>query len=172
MHKTIWMTPLFAFLVSCSTVSSSYHYTLGTEAAQQGDYQGALVHLQQAVDLDPTIARNHNNLACVYLDLGEPEKAWQPACNAVWTLADAEDTRAFRQNFVNIWNRMREQHQIKKGLTVDEVMQRLGQPNSINSLQNHNGWVLTYGLVMLRFENNVLDRGTLIGTSKDGVDCL
>lgn len=63
-------------LTGCSTVSSSLHYTKGTQYLDQGDYAKAVEELEQAVAIDPRFARNHTNLASAYANLGLMDKAW------------------------------------------------------------------------------------------------
>jgi hypothetical protein len=168
MAKRFWLFSTL-LLMGCSTVSSSYHYTMGTEAVECGDLDTALEHLEQAVALDPSMGRNHNNLCAVYMGLGRMEDAWHSICQAVWALSDEEHFNNSKRNFMTMWNWMREHHPIQKGLTVDEVVSRLGTPNSVNHFTNKEGCVLTYGFLMLSFEGNSLNRAVLL---PDGIDQL
>src|ERR1700688_2374343 len=75
---------IIPLLSNCAGIRSSINYTKGTECLEKGDFEGARSYLEEACRLDPSMSRNHNNLACTYLELDEIDKAWYSARQAAF----------------------------------------------------------------------------------------
>lgn len=111
----------------CSVISSSLEYGEGTQCLEMGNYSGAIEHLEKAVQLDPSMSRNQNNLASAYLGSGNIQKAWYHSRQAVLCkYCDAVALATFAQlyNFC-----VKKQNLDLKGTALDEVLCRLGQPD-------------------------------------------
>jgi hypothetical protein len=114
-------------LTGCATISSSLHFTKGTQYLDQCNYPAAVVELEQAVALDPDMARNHNNLCNAYVGVEDWDQAWISARKAVLAkYEDAVGDRMFRQLCrIMIIN----QGLAEPGTSVDELKEKLGCPD-------------------------------------------
>jgi len=131
----------------CSTVQSSLNYTAGTEALQSGNYDEAIVQLEKAVELDPALARNQNNLAAAYLAKGYIAEGWPHVRKAV-ILAPRD--KAALGNFSSYFKTMIDRGLVKKGLTQAAITKNLGKPDGTLERDNETLW--QYGAVALYFE--------------------
>ena len=120
-------------LAGCATVSSSLNYTEGTDALEKGDFNTAIVHLEEAVRLDPKLSRNHANLAYAYYETGQIEKAWLHGRAAV--LLDPSNEAA-KANWHRIFGDMWKKSELKTGATEGAVRAGLGAPDSTNDSRN------------------------------------
>lgn len=136
-------------LFGCSCVQSSYHYTKGTECLECGDYDGAITHLQESVELDPTMSRNHCNLTFAYCKKGQKQKAWVHAHKAVFI--DPKNLDAVI-NFYSLYNDLKFHETIITGISKNEVIQSLGEPDSIISTPEGKLTILVYGKFMYKFD--------------------
>lgn len=123
------ITLVLVVLAGRATVSSSLNYTAGTEALEKGDFETAVVHLEEAVRLDPSLSRNHNNLAYAYYETGRLQEAWDHGRKAVLLDPDNEYARAnSRRIFAAMWNEVG----LKAGASEDAVRLKLGTPDGTN----------------------------------------
>jgi tetratricopeptide (TPR) repeat protein len=150
MYKTLLLLAL-VLLTSCNTVKSSLAYTKGTQYLEQGDYTNAIQHLEEAVKLDPDLARNHSNLAAAYGSVGEDQRAWQEIRLAV--LSPYRDIAAL-PNFCACYNALIKNRLDQPGTDALEVMHLLGEPDLKIMGESQMIWV--YGLCHMHFENNKL----------------
>jgi tetratricopeptide (TPR) repeat protein len=115
-------------LAGCSIISSSIQYTKGTECLERGDCQGAIQHLEKAVELNPTYASNQGNLACAYIAAGEIEKAWLHSRKAVLCNNSSE---ADLFTFVYLCHMfIEEKGVLQKGISLEDVLCELGEPDA------------------------------------------
>lgn len=139
---------------SCASVKSDISYHKGTEKLWEGDIENAIAYLQDAIELNPTVARNHYHLAIAYQRLNDINQAWKHIRNAY--LLDTK-SNAQLQVFTRIYNQLSDQHQLtKKRLDAAEVVNILGVGDKY--LHDDNGVLqaIYYGPVCLRFEHNHL----------------
>lgn len=136
-------------LFGCSVINSSYHYTKGTECLESGDYDGAITHLQESVKLDPTMSRNHCNLTFAYCQKGEKQKAWVHAHKAVFI--DPNNKEALI-NFYSLYKDLKFHETIITGISKNEVIQSLGEPDSVISSPEGKLTILVYGKFMYKFD--------------------
>jgi tetratricopeptide (TPR) repeat protein len=127
--KLIVVLCVAALVSACATVASSVSYTKGTEALEAKDYETAVVHLEQAVELDPNLSKNHNNLASAYLGVGRLPDAWTHVRRAV--LLDPRNQYA-RMNCGHVFAKMREQTGLGAGDGIDEIREKLGEPDAVH----------------------------------------
>jgi hypothetical protein len=149
----ILLISTFVVLTGCSLVSSSVHYTKGTESLERGDYANAIVELRQAVELCPDLPRNHINLRCAYILVGEHYKGWY--CLEQARLCVDEEAR---QNYNFAWackKYMKAQEVDKEGTPLEEVLAKLGTPDSrVESTDGETTCV--YGACVMTFRDDKL----------------
>lgn len=146
-------------LCGCSRIWSSYHFTKGTECLKKGDYQEARLHLEEACELDPSMSRNHNNLAYIYMQLGEIDKAWYRARQAAFVDPSNEEAVI---NFNILMSELEAAHNLGKGSSKEDVKAALGEPD-MDSEEN-NSSIYRYGLSLLIFKDGKLsERSTISG---------
>ncbi len=134
-------------IFGCNTIKSSYHFTRGTECLDQANYQGAIEHLEQAVELDPSMSRNHCNLAFAYHKSGQLKKSWFNARQAV--LLDPTNMEAV-QNMHSIYTQLNFDKQIIPGISIDESINLLGEPDiEIKGKTT----TLIYGNIIFKFDS-------------------
>lgn len=140
-------------VASCSIVASSFHFTLGTQCLDKGDYIGAVRHLERAVELDPTMSRNHNSLACAYMGIQEVEKAWYQSRQAV--LCEPVDYISL-ETFMNIYKLCVKNRGLnQKGTSLQEILSKLGEPDLKN--EEPDGTItIIYGCSAMKFFNGML----------------
>ncbi len=141
-------------LQSCASVKSDISYSKGMDKLGDGDVNQAITYLRQAVELDPTIPRNHYQLALAYQRLGDMSKAWQQIRNAY-----ALDTTSPKQLqvFTRLYAQLAEQHRLEKTHpNAAEVIEVLGVADKY--LHNENGELkaVYYGPLCLRFDEGHL----------------
>lgn len=157
MVKRALMTLVSLVFTGCSTISSSYHYTSGTQCLERGDYAGAIVELEQAVELDPEMARNHSNLSYAYLCNQELDKAWYHSRQAV--LCPYKDDAGYG-NFSNICKLMIIDPKLNEpGTPIEEIRTKLGEPD----IEMDNGSMITYlyGCCAMEFKEGKLVKCTV-----------
>ncbi len=81
MKKTIPLL-LVSVAFGCSSVKSDLSFQKGKDCFWNGRYEEALVHLNKAVNLDPSSSRSHQQLAITYERLGNLTQAWEHARKA------------------------------------------------------------------------------------------
>ena len=141
-------------LQGCASVKSDISYTKGMDKLYEGDIDQAIVHLRQAVELDPTVARNHHQLALAYQRLGDLPKAWQEARHAY-----AIDSRSptHLQVFTRLYNQISEKHLIeRKHPSAAEVIDYLGVADKYIHDENGDLKAVYYGPLCLRFDQGRL----------------
>ena len=145
-----------ALLAACATVTSSLHYTRGTDALEQGDFETAIIELEEAVHLDPSLSRNHGNLAYAYLETGRIQDAWVRGRNAV--ILDPANEYA-RRNWGRIFVAMRAEVGLEKGDSSAEIRDKLGNPDGTHDASNAECGCIwwQYGYTALSFVNDRLD---------------
>lgn len=142
----------FAMLMGCSTVSSSLSYTEGTKALENKNYAEAIPALEKAVELDPSLARNHNNLAAAYFEVGRIYDGWPHVRKAV-LLEPRQDV--FVANFRRYMIALIKDHAAEKGMSEDQVRAKLGSPDGTKQVKECMYW--QYGAAALCFKDGVLD---------------
>lgn len=148
-----FLITFLAFLSGCSVISSSIHYTKGTECLEQGDYEKAVVELKQAVELDPEFPRNHINLRCAYINMGEHFKGW--CCLERARLCHNEKERKCYNFAWNCKKYMQAQEVDTKGTPLNNVLNKLGTPDS--RIDTNNGeTICVYGACTLTFKDDQL----------------
>jgi len=148
---------LFASLLcGCSMITSSLNYSKGTKALDERDFDTAVIHLEEAVRLDPNYSRNHNNLASAYLGAGRLPEGWVHVRKA--TLLDTRNKYAWA-NCRYIFTEMRDATGLKQGDSAATVQEKLGSPDKIEKTSNKEAdcalW--QYGCVGLNMVNGKLD---------------
>jgi tetratricopeptide (TPR) repeat protein len=138
---------------SCGVVESSLNYTKGTEALEAGKYDDSIAYLSKAVDLDPSTAKNQNNLSAAYLAKGKLREGWPHIRKAIIL---APKDRATQGNFEIYFRKLIDLGLVKKGLTESVLTRNIGVPDS--TLERGKVTLWQYGLVAVYFEN-----GKLIG---------
>jgi len=141
------------------SVQSSLHFTRGTEALDSGDIDLAIKHLRSAVNLDPSLSRNHNNLAHAYFEASRFEDGWPHVLIAV--NLDPGNEYA-KKNFFRYFNTMKELTDLEAGDTFDQVRAKLGDPNG-EKLDGEIVW-WRYGHTALSFENGRLKGAASMGS--------
>lgn len=144
-HLLFLLIPLF--YSGCSTVESSLSYTEGTKALEAGQYDAAISHLEKAVELDPALARSHNNLASAYFAKGEFRKGWPHVRKAVML---APRDQAAQKNFSLYFKTMIDRGLVKVGLAEAAITKNLGKPD--NTFDQGQKTLWQYGMVALYFE--------------------
>lgn len=141
---------LLAVLAGCSMVNSSLHYTKGTECLERGDYETAVVELEQAVELCPDIPRNYFNLRCAYILTGEHFKGW--CCLEQARLCLDEEVR---RNYNSAWSCkkfIKAQEVDKEGTPLEEVLKKLGTPDS-RCDSSEGETICIYGACVMTFKD-------------------
>lgn len=132
MHKKpyylVFISLCCLLLVGCSIISSSIQYTKGTECLDRGDYQGAIQHLEKAVELNPTYSKNQGNLASAYLATGEIKKAWFHSRKAV-LCNNCTEIDLFTFVFISHII-IEEKGLLEKGTSLEETLCELGEPDA------------------------------------------
>ena len=136
------------FLSACATASSSLQYTEGTEALERGDYEKAATLLREAVRLDPSLSRNHNNLASALFELGQVEEGWPHVRKAV-SLDPSNKSAA--QNSKRYVVHLLKKAGLNVGSEMSEVVKALGEPDT--RAQKGTCLWYQYGISALCFEN-------------------
>lgn len=148
-------------LSGCSTIASSINYTQGTECLEQGDYQGAIKHLEKAVELDPTMSRNQNNLCIAYLKVGNMEKAWYHSRQAVYHAREATPANfVFYQIYKDY---VRNRGLDTEGTSIQDVISKLGEPDVLIYVEEKT--ICIYGICTMEFRHGKLIR------CEDGLSC-
>jgi tetratricopeptide (TPR) repeat protein len=148
MKRIITLCLLPLIFCGCSTVESSVNYTKGTRALEAGDYDTAIMHLEKAVQLDPDLSRNHNNLAAAYLARSRIREAWPHVRKAV--ILQPRNTAA-QGNFRRCFKSLIDMGLVKEGYSQATIVQNLGQPDS--TLKRGDEVLWQYGMVALYFRD-------------------
>lgn len=138
---------LILVFTSCSTVNSSLHYTKGTEALEVENYDSAIIHLEKAIELDPSLSRNHNNLAHAYFEKDRILDGWPHIRKAV--ILDPSNQYA-HQNFERYFRTLLERGYAKEGYTQATIIENLGFPD--NTLVRGEETLWQYGMVAIYFK--------------------
>ncbi len=160
--KLFLLISFSSLLVSCSVIRSSYHYTKGTECAQNGDFEMARFHLEQACVLDPTMSRNYNNLAMTYVNLKQYDKAWY--CVRQAAITDPGNIHGV-ENFYNFLTELEKLYNLQKGSTVEEVRKALDEPDEYYEEDEYIS--MRYGVVIMIFRENKLYAKKFISGVRD-----
>lgn len=131
-------------------VSSSLHYTKGTQCMESGKYSEAVAELEEAVRLDPEMGRNHTNLACAYMLTGDHEKSWIHYRKAVHCKTPCKETL---KNFPVICEQKLAKNNLKQpGTSYSQIVQALGEPDLIYYDKNNKVACCMYGTFVFNFE--------------------
>ena len=122
----ITLVVIVGLIAACSTVRSSVNYTRGTEALEAQDYETAILHLTEAVRLDPDLSRNQNNLAAAYHGAGRIREGWPHIRRAV--RLDPGNRYAVA-SFQLYWVEMVELAGLIVGASTSEVEKAFGSPD-------------------------------------------
>ena len=148
---------LVAFLLlGCSAIASSVSYTSGTGGTTQ-----AIEKLERAVNLDPSLALNHNNLAAAYFDVGRVMDGWPHVRRAV--MMDPQQ-QVFRVNFQRFVSSLIREKTIETGMTEGQVKTVLGNPDGKKVVEPCSYW--QYASIALCFKAGRLDGIADMGRSK------
>lgn len=141
---------------ACSTANSSFHYTKGTEYLDQCNYPEAIYELQQAVDLDPAMARNHTNLSVAYRSYNNYDAAWYHCRQAV---RSPYDDGLCKMQFAEYCHLLIIKPGLNRpGTSVIDIFSKLGFPDDVSEDENHQIVHCTYGLCEMSFENSLLTK--------------
>lgn len=149
----LFLIVTLVLFTGCSVVNSSVHYTKGTESLERGDYETAIVQLKHAVELCPELPRNHINLRCAYILVGEHYKGWY--CLEQARLCMDEEAR---RNYNFAWackKYMKSQEVDKEGTPLQIVLEKLGTPDSREDRENGET-ICVYGACTLTFKDDLL----------------
>ncbi len=146
---------LVLWITACSTVESSLSYTRGTQALEAGDYQAAVTHLEKAVQLDPMLSRNHNNLASAYLATDRIDESWKAVRKAV--LLDPRNEYAWKNQRL-IFARLQESENLAVGDSDTEVIEKIGEPDDKRDARQSNCSCIwwQYGSIAIAIKDNIL----------------
>jgi len=154
--KFFLLVPISIFsllLAGCNTVTSSYQYTKGTASLQKGDFEAAISHLEEAVKLEPNMARNQTNLSSAYMMAGDLQNAWLHARQATLaTVYNESEMQIAVFNLMQLWKTMKEKYNINVGTTQEEIISFLGEPDDMIAFKENNQTALVYGVLPIRFE--------------------
>ena len=153
MKSKIIITILMSItLISCSALKSSFEYTEGSNYLAEGDFPKAIDFLKRSVELDPTMSRNHANLANAYIQTGDWENAWYQARQAVLTTG-ANDIALVL--FLHTYGQMVLSKNLNRvGTTYAEIKEALGEPDVCS--QHGNAFSAQYGLCFMEFTEGKL----------------
>jgi tetratricopeptide (TPR) repeat protein len=164
MKTQILLVMAWCYLLSgCAGLRSSLHYTKGTQQLSCGNYPEAVVELEQAVKLDPSMARNHTNLTAAYIANNNEEKAWFQARQAVRCRYD-DGLREF-QFMLFCQRKIINPGLCRQGTPWEEISKNLGQPDEYQESENGQIISCTYGICKMSFSNGLLT-SCLIGNSE------
>jgi len=76
-----------------------YHAWLGDQAAEEGDWRGARVHYNDALDLEPNDARLLYSMGLVYRELGQPRAALRYIGKAINQANLFKEQEAYRNEY-------------------------------------------------------------------------
>lgn len=152
--KLLLIATCSCFFIGCACVTSSYHYTRGTEALNNGDFPQAISELEQAVQLDPSLARNRTNLAAAYFANNELEKGWY---NCRQSVRCPYDDGLCKIQFMALCQKFI----VEPGLNVpgtmwEEISAKLGAPDDLVEGENHQIVSCTYGTCEMSFSHGRL----------------
>ena len=133
-----------------STIDSSLYYTKGTKALESGDYEKAAELLRESVRLDPTLSRNHNNLATALFELGLLKEGWPYVRKAVLLDPKNEYAAANSKRYIVA---LLNQEGLNTGASLSDVVEVLGEPDG--KAQKKKCLWYQYGSSALCFEKNV-----------------
>ena len=152
MQKTSKLLFIFVayILCGCNQFKSYAHFTDGTKCLEKRDYHQARFHFEKACEFDSSSSENHNNLACVHIQLGEYNNAWLQSRQAV--LLDPGHDAAVT-TFNNLLTQLLISNCIGRDSTIEEVKTALGEPDMISEKTCS---IFQYGLLLLLFENGKL----------------
>lgn len=153
---------LFVFLtLGGSAFASSVNNTSGTQALEVGNITQAIDELERTVDLDPSLAQNHYNLAAAYFDAGRVLDGWPYARRAV--MMDPKQ-QVYRKNFQRFVSSLIRQKTIETGMTEGQVKAALGNPDGEKVVEPCTYW--QYAAIALCFKAGRLDGIADMGRSK------
>ncbi len=148
-------------VTGCATVSGALHFSAGTRALEEGNFELAVAELEEARKANPDWSKIRNNLGTAYSKIGRHTDAWQEFCAAV--LAPPANAQA-ANNFKGYWNTFIADGVLDKGTSKEAVRRHLSAPNYIavcNKNVNQITWL--YGLNGVQFEN-----GKIVSTRVNG----
>ncbi len=157
--KSFFLLLITIITSGCSFIQSSFEYTRGTQCLERQDYNAAVVHLENAVRLNPKLSKNHNNLAVAYLETKNFEKAWYHSRQAV--LIDGNNYEAIF-TFKELSRAIFKRCDIKEGMGFDEVVIHLGKPDHVYNTANET--VYFYGTIGIGFIDEKINH--ILGVSK------
>lgn len=155
--KTISLGSLLTamlLLQGCASVKSDISYRKGTDKLWEGDIDQAIVFLQEAIELDPTVARNHYHMALAYQKLGNTRQAWTHIRHAY-----VLDTTSHQQLqvFMRVYQQLSEQHHLeRKHPSAAEVVELLGVGDKYLHDERGDLKAIYYGPLCLRFDQGNL----------------
>jgi tetratricopeptide (TPR) repeat protein len=130
---------------------SSAEFERGTAALDAGDLPAAIAHLEKAVELEPGLSRNQNNLASAYLAAGRARDGWPHVRRAVEI--DPRDPYAVancRVFFVTL----REETGLANGDPADDLRKKLGDPDEERNEDGKISW--RYCLIAVQLLDGVI----------------
>jgi len=138
-------------LGSCATPDPEAEFTKGTAALDAGELPTAIAHLEKAVELEPGLARNQNNLASAYLAAGRSKDGWPHVRRAV--AIDPHDAYAVANCRV-FFVKMRDETHLANGDPFDQVRKKLGDPDEERNEDGAVSW--RYCLISVQFRDGKL----------------
>lgn len=138
----------------CTTAKSNYHFSRGTVKLQDGHYDEAIAHLEKAIEFDPSMSRNQNNLAAAYWGTGQIEKAWVHSRKAI--RADLENRYA-AELFLILYDEMSQNLDVEReGFSELDLINALGVPDEVVHGSDYGSKALVFGVVSFEFEGEKL----------------
>ena len=132
-------------------MDANRHYTSGTQAIDQGRYDEGIMHLTEAIRLDPGSARSHNTLAAAYFASGRVREGWTSVRHA-YSL-DRLD-RHVRANLLRHLGQLIHEGHLKEGTSREVVRDWLGTPDRVDTSGADETW--QYGSMGMRFKGDEL----------------
>ena len=138
----------------CGSVKSDYSYQKGKDAFWNGNYEEAIVNLNEAIEFDPTCARNHEQLALTYEKIGNLPQAWEHARKAY-----SLDRRAAssRELFMKIYAQLSKQNKFEtRKPQAKDLIEMLGLADTYLHDDKGNLKALYYGPLCLHIDDGKL----------------
>jgi hypothetical protein len=145
--KHLLILAVIGGLMGAGWLSSSFNYTKGTKALEEGKPEIAVGFLEKAVEEDPSLARNHNNLAAAYFALDRIAEGW-PHVRISVRMEPGNDR--YVAHFHAYMKKLIEQGLVKNGRTEAEIQEYLGIPDGTGETGDCKYW--QYGPMALCFK--------------------
>jgi len=138
----------------CNSVKSDMSYRKGTEMLWDGETEKAIGYLREAVELDPTTARNHYHLSLAYHRLGDVNKSWEHIRHAYSLDPNSHMQLQF---FMRLYTELSTRNRLeKRHPSASEVVNIFGVGDKYLHDERGELQAIYYGPLCLRFEQGSL----------------